>query len=86
MLKTALKNLFTPIKQAIKKYSCQRAVLVGHNAWFDLLFLKEAIARTKLKSPFHSFTCFDTRLGKTPICNLTRSLFRNDKYEKSFSY
>ena len=58
--KTALKNLFTPIKQAIKKYSCQRAVLVGHNAWFDLLFLKEAIARTKLKSPFHSFTCFDT--------------------------
>ena len=35
-------------------------MLVGHNAWFDLLFIKEAVQRTGIKSPFHAFTCFDT--------------------------
>ncbi|KTD58189.1 ribonuclease T [Legionella sainthelensi] len=58
--KTALENLFHPIFAAIKMFQCQRAVLVGHNAWFDLLFIKEAIKRTGVKSPFHAFTCFDT--------------------------
>lgn len=56
----ALERLFKPIFSALKKSHCQRAVLVGHNAWFDLLFIKEAINRTGVKSPFHSFTCFDT--------------------------
>ncbi|KTC91526.1 ribonuclease T [Fluoribacter dumoffii] len=58
--KSALENLFKPIFAALKKTQCQRAVLVGHNAWFDLLFIKEAIKRTGVKSPFHAFTCFDT--------------------------
>lgn len=58
--KTALEKLFAPIKAKLKTTGCQRAVLVGHNAWFDLLFIKEAIKRTRLKSPFHAFTCFDT--------------------------
>ncbi|GGI87272.1 ribonuclease T [Legionella impletisoli] len=58
--KTALQRLFAPIHKALKQSHCQRAVLVGHNAWFDLLFVKEAIKRTGLKSPFHAFTCFDT--------------------------
>jgi ribonuclease T len=58
--KKALEQMFKPIKEALKKAGCQRAVLVGHNAWFDLLFIKEAIKRTGLKSPFHQFTCFDT--------------------------
>lgn len=58
--KEALNNLFAPIAAAVKRHRCQRAVLVGHNAWFDLLFMKQAIMRTKLKSPFHDFTCFDT--------------------------
>lgn len=56
----ALQNLFAPINAALKQSKCQRAVLVGHNAWFDLLFIKEAVKRTGLKSPFHAFTCFDT--------------------------
>ncbi|RUR20575.1 ribonuclease T [Legionella sp. km535] len=56
----ALERLFQPIFAALKKTRCQRAVLVGHNAWFDLLFIKEAIKRTGVKSPFHAFTCFDT--------------------------
>lgn len=58
--KEALQKLFVPINQALRASHCQRAVLVGHNAWFDLLFIKEAVARTSLKSPFHAFTCFDT--------------------------
>ncbi|MFC3909847.1 ribonuclease T [Legionella dresdenensis] len=58
--KQALINLFEPINRALKANKCQRAVLVGHNAWFDLLFVKEAVNRTQVKSPFHSFTCFDT--------------------------
>lgn len=56
----ALKKLFKPIKAALNKSKCQRAVLVGHNAWFDLLFLKEACHRTSITLPFHRFTCFDT--------------------------
>lgn len=56
----ALQRLFTPINKALKQSHCQRAVLVGHNAWFDLLFIKEAARRTGIKSPFHAFTCFDT--------------------------
>lgn len=58
--KIALPRLFVPIYEALKKNKCQRAVLVGHNAWFDLFFIKEAIQRCKIKSPFHAFTCFDT--------------------------
>lgn len=58
--KKALMNLFSPIYQYLKEQHCQKAVLVGHNAWFDLLFINEAIKRTGLRSPFHSFTCFDT--------------------------
>ncbi|MCX7118106.1 MAG: ribonuclease T [Legionellales bacterium] len=58
--KQALERLFAPIQKAIKQAQCQRAVLVGHNAWFDLLFIKEAALRAKIKFPFHAFTCFDT--------------------------
>ena len=56
----ALKALFVPIKKALKHYNCQRAVLVGHNAWFDLQFVNQACIRQHLKSPFHPFTSFDT--------------------------
>ena len=58
--KLALERLFLPVKQAVQKARCSRAVLVGHNAWFDLLFLKEAVKRTGVSFPFHAFTCFDT--------------------------
>lgn len=56
----ALKQLFAPIKKALKHYNCQRAVLVGHNAWFDLQFVNRSCLRHNLKSPFHPFTSFDT--------------------------
>ena len=66
--KVALQQIFKPIQQAVSAASCQRAVLVGHNAWFDLLFIKAATQRSGLRSPFHAFTCFDnaSRLGLWP--------------------
>jgi len=59
--KDALKMIFDPIRTLIKETGCSRAILVGHNAMFDLGFLNAAIERTKIKrSPFHSFSSFDT--------------------------
>jgi ribonuclease T len=56
----ALKALFAPIHQQIKDSGCTRAILVGHNAFFDLGFIKSASARNQLTSPFHEFSTFDT--------------------------
>ena len=57
----ALQRLFRAIRKAIRDNGCSRAVLVGHNAAFDLGFLNEAIDRTDIKrNPFHPFSCFDT--------------------------
>jgi len=59
--KDALDKLFTPIKAAVKRNECKRAILVGHNPAFDINFLNAAIERTKHKrSPFHPFSSFDT--------------------------
>ncbi|WP_428356478.1 ribonuclease T [Methyloprofundus sp.] len=59
--KDALHKLFLPIKQAVKRNKCTRAILVGHNPNFDINFLNAAINRTKIKrSPFHPFSTFDT--------------------------
>ncbi|WP_275098787.1 ribonuclease T [Sedimenticola hydrogenitrophicus] len=57
----ALNEIFTPIRQAVKASGCNRAILVGHNAFFDLGFLNAAVARTGIKrNPFHPFSTFDT--------------------------
>ncbi len=59
--KEALKKLFIPIKEAVKRNECTRAILVGHNPAFDISFLNAAIDRGKIKrSPFHPFSTFDT--------------------------
>jgi len=56
-----LHQLFSIVQELVEENGCQRAVLVGHNAWFDLAFLQAATKRCNLKSsPFHSFTSFDT--------------------------
>lgn len=57
----ALQRIFREIRNEMKAAGCTRAVLVGHNAHFDLGFLNEAIARCEVKrSPFHPFAIFDT--------------------------
>ena len=59
--KQALPKIFKPIRQALKDNNCKRAILVGHNATFDLKFINEAAARCGIKrNPFHLFSTFDT--------------------------
>lgn len=56
----ALKKCFNPIQEKLKETDCTRAILVGHNAFFDLSFVKAAAERCNIKSPFHHFSTFDT--------------------------
>lgn len=57
----ALDIVFQPVRKLVRELDCQRAILVGHNAAFDLGFLNAAIRRTGHKrSPFHPFSAFDT--------------------------
>jgi ribonuclease T len=57
----ALQQIFLPIRKSVKKNGCNRAVLVGHNANFDLNFILAAAKRCDFKrNPFHPFTTFDT--------------------------
>jgi ribonuclease T len=59
--KDALRTIFSPVRHAVKEQGCTRAILVGHNAFFDLGFLNAAVERTKYKrNPFHPFSTFDT--------------------------
>ncbi len=79
--KQALHNLFLKVKQLVVENKCQRAVLVGHNSWFDLAFIQAAAKRGGFKTtPFHSFTSFDTAtlsavaLGETVLARATRAV------------
>jgi ribonuclease T len=57
----ALRNLFRIIRREVKAAHCNRAILVGHNAFFDMGFLNAAVERTGIKrNPFHPFSSFDT--------------------------
>ena len=57
----ALDHIFAAVRVAVRKHECQRAILVGHNAHFDLNFLNAAVARVGHKrNPFHPFSVFDT--------------------------
>ncbi len=57
----ALDAVFAPVREAVRRHGCQRAILVGHNAHFDLNFLNAAVARSGHKrNPFHPFSVFDT--------------------------
>src|SRR5258705_4342565 len=57
----ALQRVFREVRRAVRDGGCKRAVLVGHNAFFDLQFLNAAVARADVKrNPFHPFSSFDT--------------------------
>ena len=57
----ALDHVFAGVRAAGRRHGCQRAILVGHNAHFDLNFVNAAVARTGHKrNPFHPFSVFDT--------------------------
>lgn len=57
----ALQRTFREVRRAVREAGCTRAILVGHNAAFDLGFLNAAVERASIKrNPFHPFSCFDT--------------------------
>jgi ribonuclease T len=57
----ALQTIFRPVREAVRRNDCSRAILVGHNAFFDLGFINAAVERTGIKrNPFHPFSTFDT--------------------------
>jgi ribonuclease T len=57
----ALQRVFREVRHALHAHGCTRAILVGHNAAFDLGFLNAVVARADVKrNPFHPFSCFDT--------------------------
>src|SRR5688500_7085568 len=77
--KDALGRIFTEVRTAMKTHDCRRAVLVGHNAAFDLGFLNAAVTRAEIKrNPFHPFSCFDTAtlagaaFGQTVLAKATQ--------------
>ncbi len=90
--KEALNKLFKPIKTAVKRNECTRAILVGHNPAFDINFLNAAIERTKYKrSPFHPFSTFDTATlgglayGQTVLAKIAKAAELEWDNEKAHS-
>lgn len=75
----ALHRLFAAVRAQLEKEKCYRAILVGHNAWFDLSFILEAAKRAGITHiPFHTFTTFDTAslsavvLGETVLARAVK--------------
>ncbi len=59
--KKCLDELFSIVRKEMKLNKCKRAILVGHNAAFDLNFLNATVERiSKKRNPFHPFSTFDT--------------------------
>ena len=57
----ALQRVFRDVRAELREWECNRAILVGHNAHFDLGFLNAAVERTGIKrNPFHPFSVLDT--------------------------
>ena len=57
----ALQRIFREVRHELKAQHCSRAILVGHNSFFDLQFINAAAERTGIKrNPFHPFSSFDT--------------------------
>lgn len=76
----ALQRVFRDVRAALRETQCTRAILVGHNAHFDLSFLNEAVKRTGIKrNPFHPFSVFDTAtisgvaLGQTVLARAVKA-------------
>jgi ribonuclease T len=77
----ALRRLFREVRNDLDRFGCNRAVLVGHNSFFDLNFLNAAVARSGVKrNPFHPFSSFDTAtlggvaVGQTVLARAVEAL------------
>jgi ribonuclease T len=74
-----LHRIFSAVNERLEQMGCYRAILVGHNAWFDLSFILTACARNGIMNiPFHTFTTLDTAtlsavlLGETVLARALR--------------
>lgn len=57
----ALHAIFKKVRKGLQDNHCHRAIMVAHNASFDLGFTMAAAKRAGLKrNPFHPFVTFDT--------------------------
>ena len=58
----ALRKLFAKVSEVMRQQQCRRAILVGHNAFFDLSFIRSAAQRCGFgdENPFHRFSTLDT--------------------------
>lgn len=72
-------RFFAPIREYQKKQGCNRSILVGHNAQFDLGFVNALAERTKYdRNPFHPFSALDTvslgalAYGQTVLARIAR--------------
>ena len=78
--KEALPKIFKPVRAAVRRHQCNKAILVGHNAHFDLKFVNAAADRCGIKrNPFHPFSTLDTvslaalAYGQTVLARSVRS-------------
>lgn len=76
----ALSFVFQPVRRAVKDNGCTRAILVGHNASFDLGFVNAAVERSGIRrNPFHPFSYLDTvtlgalAYGQTVLARASRA-------------
>ncbi|NIF20056.1 ribonuclease T [Candidatus Pantoea multigeneris] len=76
----ALHAIFKMVRKGIKDHGCNRAIMVAHNANFDLSFMSAAAERASLKrNPFHPFATFDTAalsglvLGQTVLAKACKT-------------
>lgn len=76
----ALSYVFQPVRRAVKDNGCTRAILVGHNASFDLSFVNAAVERSGIRrNPFHPFSYLDTvtlgalAYGQTVLARASRA-------------
>ena len=77
----ALGRIFKPVRAAVRAQACTRALLVGHNAAFDLSFVNAAAERAGVKrNPFHPFSTLDTvtlaalALGQTVLARAVEAI------------
>jgi ribonuclease T len=85
----AVRQVHQVVRHALRESDCSRAILVGHNAFFDLGFLQAAIQRNQIKrAPFHPFSSFDTAtlgglaFGQTVLaraCSAAKIPYDNDE-------
>ena len=59
--KQTLINIFTFIRNIQRKKQYKKSILIGHNVWFDINFLRAAIKRENItNNPINSCSYFDT--------------------------